>query len=99
MPHNKRSNPASVPTRVSPGGPGAAVIEVRGLRKNYYGRPVLDGVDLAVERGEVFAILGPNGAGKTTMVEILEGFRPRDGGRVQVLGLDPADGGLEYRQD
>ena len=97
MPHNKRSNPASVPTRVSPGGPGAAVIEVRGLRKNYYGRPVLDGVDLAVERGEVFAILGPNGAGKTTMVEILEGFRRRSAGQVTVLGEDPATADRHWR--
>jgi ABC-2 type transport system ATP-binding protein len=86
MPHDKRSTP-----------PGTAVIEVRGLRKNYYGRPVLDGVDLAVERGEVFAILGPNGAGKTTMVEILEGFRRRSAGQVAVLGEDPAAADRHWR--
>jgi ABC-2 type transport system ATP-binding protein len=44
-----------------------------------------------VQKGEVFALLGPNGAGKTTCVEILEGFRTRSGGRVETLGVDPAD--------
>ena len=100
MPLKERANPAPAPTRAAPGAPaapGAAVIEVRGLRKDYYGRPVLDGVDLAVERGEVFAILGPNGAGKTTMVEILEGFRRRSAGEVTVLGEDPAAAGRHWR--
>jgi ABC-2 type transport system ATP-binding protein len=48
------------------------------------------GIDLTVERGQIFALLGPNGAGKTTTVEILEGYRSRDSGTVQVLGYDPA---------
>jgi ABC-2 type transport system ATP-binding protein len=48
------------------------------------------GIDLEVKAGEIFAILGPNGAGKTTTVEILEGYRDRDGGEVTVLGKDPA---------
>jgi ABC-2 type transport system ATP-binding protein len=64
-------------------------IEVRGLRKVYGETVALDGVDLDVHRGEVFALLGPNGAGKTTMVEVLEGFRPLDGGTVKVLDTDP----------
>ncbi|HEY6473021.1 MAG TPA: ABC transporter ATP-binding protein, partial [Acidimicrobiales bacterium] len=51
----------------------------------------LRGIDIAVRRGEVFGLLGPNGAGKTTTVEILEGFRDRTGGRVETLGVDPAD--------
>jgi len=99
MPLKERTNltPVPVPASGGHGGPGAAVIEVRGLRKEYYGRPVLDGVDLAVERGEVFAILGPNGAGKTTMVEILEGFRRRSAGDVIVLGEDPATAGRRWR--
>jgi ABC-2 type transport system ATP-binding protein len=65
-------------------------ISVRGLRKSYGRMPAVDGIDLDVERGEVFALLGPNGAGKTTTVEILEGFRRRDAGEVAVLDTDPA---------
>ncbi|WP_238011173.1 ABC transporter ATP-binding protein [Dactylosporangium sp. AC04546] len=66
------------------------MIEVEGLVKRYGKRTALDGVDLRAAPGEVLAVLGPNGAGKTSLVEILEGYRPRDGGRVQVLGTDPA---------
>lgn len=65
-------------------------IRVRGLRKTYAGTVAVDGVDLDVRQGEVFALLGPNGAGKTTTVEILEGYRKRDAGEVSVLGVDPA---------
>jgi len=65
-------------------------ISIRGLVKEYRGHRALHGVDLDVQHGEVFALLGPNGAGKTTMVEIMEGFRSRDGGSVEVLGTDPA---------
>lgn len=64
-------------------------IEVCGLTKAYDGRPVLRDVSFAVAAGEIFGIAGRNGAGKTTTVEILQGLRGRDGGRVQVLGLDP----------
>jgi ABC-2 type transport system ATP-binding protein len=63
---------------------------VRGLLKSYGDIQAVRGVDLDVYTGEVLAILGPNGAGKTTIVEILEGFRDRDGGEVSVLGVDPA---------
>src|SRR5215204_5548176 len=66
-------------------------ISARGLRKSYGATTAVAGLDLAVRRGEVFALLGPNGAGKTTTVEILEGYRRRDGGEVRVLGDDPAD--------
>ena len=55
------------------------------------------GIDFDVQRGEVLAFLGPNGAGKTTTVEILEGYRQRSGGQVQVLGEDPADASLLWR--
>jgi ABC-2 type transport system ATP-binding protein len=65
-------------------------VEVRGLRKSYGETLAVDGIDLHVDEGEVFALLGPNGAGKTTTVEILEGHRDRDGGEVGVLGRDPA---------
>ncbi len=68
----------------------SAAIEVRGLTKSYDDVHAVRGIDLTVERGQIFALLGPNGAGKTTTVEILEGYRSRDGGKVKVLGYDPA---------
>jgi ABC-2 type transport system ATP-binding protein len=67
----------------------STVIRVSGLTKSYGDVHAVAGVDLQIARGEVFAMLGPNGAGKTTTVEILEGYRRRDGGEVKVLGLDP----------
>jgi ABC-2 type transport system ATP-binding protein len=73
------------------------VISLRGLRKRYGAVDAVAGIDLEVHRGEIFAFLGPNGAGKTTTVEIMEGFRRRDGGEVSVLGVDPADAGAEWR--
>ena len=72
-------------------------IEVTDLRKSYGAREVLHGIEFGVEQGEVFALLGPNGAGKTTTVEILEGYRSRDGGLVSVLGEDPAAAGSSFR--
>ena len=72
-------------------------ISVEGLTKSYGGRLVLKGIDLEVPEGSCIALLGPNGAGKTTTVEILEAYRPRDGGRVSVLGLDPAQATSEWR--
>jgi ABC-2 type transport system ATP-binding protein len=65
-------------------------IEVSDLRKSYGDFEAVRGISFAVERGEVFGLLGPNGAGKTTTVEILEGYRNRSSGDVQVLGRDPA---------
>jgi ABC-type uncharacterized transport system ATPase subunit len=59
-----------------------AALRVRGLRKRYGDLTAVDGIDLDVHRGEVFALLGPNGAGKTTTVEICEGYRSRDAGEV-----------------
>ncbi|TDC48147.1 ABC transporter ATP-binding protein [Jiangella ureilytica] len=75
----------------------STAIRVRGLRKAYAGVPAVDGLDLDVAHGEVFALLGPNGAGKTTTVEILEGYRGRDAGEVAVLGADPARSGPAWR--
>ena len=65
------------------------VIDVSNLTKTYGGKTAVNGIDLQVHKGEVFALLGPNGAGKTTTVEILEGYRERDSGKVSVLGFDP----------
>ena len=67
-----------------------SVIEVHELRKSYGDNRAVDGINLSITQGEIFALLGPNGAGKTTTVEILEGFRDRDSGDVKVLGHDPA---------
>ena len=77
-----------------PVGPNSPAIHVRGLRMKYGSLEAVAGIDLVVFPGEVFAFLGPNGAGKTTTVEILEGFRKRTAGNVNVLGVDPghADG-------
>ena len=72
-------------------------IRARGLRKSYGPVPAVNGVDLDIAHGETFALLGPNGAGKTTTVEILEGFRRRDGGTATVLGEDPAGAGRHWR--
>ena len=72
-------------------------IRLRGLTKTYGDHRAVDGLDLDVDTGEVFALLGPNGAGKTTTVEILEGFRDRDGGEVSVLGTDPHGAPLAWR--
>jgi ABC-2 type transport system ATP-binding protein len=69
------------------------VINVSGLRKKYGSTTAVDGVNLEIHKGEIFALLGPNGAGKTTTVEILEGFRDRDSGDVRVLDFDPATKG------
>src|SRR3990170_809947 len=67
----------------------APAIVVSDLSKSYGSTEALRGVSFDVAEGEVFGLLGPNGAGKTTTVEILEGYRNRDGGAATVLGHDP----------
>src|SRR5438132_2131653 len=74
------------------------VIEIEGLRKSYGDVQAVGGIDVHVDRGEVFALLGPNGAGKTTTTEILEGYRERSAGAVNVLGYDPAKGEHALKQ-
>jgi ABC-2 type transport system ATP-binding protein len=73
-------------------------IFVEELRKSYGEHEAVRGISFHINEGEVFGLLGPNGAGKTTTVEILEGYRERDGGRVDVLGFDPARAEREYRE-
>jgi len=75
-----------------------AVIQVEELRKRYREVTAVDGIGFEVAEREVFGIVGPNGAGKTTTVEIVEGLRRPDGGRVRVLGLDPGRDGPRLRQ-
>jgi ABC-2 type transport system ATP-binding protein len=82
---------------LGPVSPLGTAVSVSGLVKRYGERTAVDGVDLDIPRGEVFALLGPNGAGKTTTVEILEGYRSRDAGEVAVLGVDPADATPQWR--
>lgn len=74
-----------------------SVVMARGVTKTYGAVHALDGVDLEIAPGEVFALLGPNGAGKTTLVEILEGYRERTAGEAKVLGVDPGKGGRAWR--
>jgi ABC-2 type transport system ATP-binding protein len=75
-----------------------SAIVVRDLHKSYGSTEAVRGVDFTIEPGEVFGLLGPNGAGKTTTVEILEGYRERDGGTVEVLGVDPASADSRWRE-
>jgi ABC-2 type transport system ATP-binding protein len=75
-----------------------AIIEVEHLHKRYGEQVAVDDVSFVVEEGEIFGIVGPNGAGKTTTVECVEGLRARDGGRIGVLGLDPARDGALLRE-
>jgi ABC-2 type transport system ATP-binding protein len=74
-------------TATSAAGPAIAVT---GLQKSFGDRVVLDGIDLTVEEGTIFALLGPNGAGKTTTVHILSTLIPADGGEARVAGHDVA---------
>ncbi len=73
------------------------VIDVRDLHKSYGDVRAVDGIDLRIEPGEVYALLGENGAGKSTAVEIMEGYRTPTSGTVEVLGADPASAGRDFR--
>src|SRR5919204_6512166 len=75
-----------------------AAVEVSDLTKRYGETEALRGVSFEIHAGEVFSLLGPNGAGKTTTVEILEGYRRRDGGSAIVLGEDPERPGAGWRE-
>jgi ABC-2 type transport system ATP-binding protein len=76
---------------------GTTVVVARDLRMAYGDHEAIRGIDLDVRRGEVFALVGPAGAGKTTTLDILEGYRRPTGGRVSVLGSDPASAGPAWR--
>jgi ABC-2 type transport system ATP-binding protein len=91
-------DPGSVARGRTDAARGAHAVSVRGLHKSYGDVDAVAGIDLSIERGEVFALLGPNGAGKTTTLEILEGYRRRSDGDVSVLGLDPETGGRDLRE-
>jgi ABC-2 type transport system ATP-binding protein len=74
-------------------------ISVRGLRKSFGDHVVLDGLDLTVAEGSVFALLGPNGSGKTTTVDILSTLTPADAGEVRVAGSDVAEDPRAVRRE
>jgi ABC-2 type transport system ATP-binding protein len=73
------------------------VVTVRGLRKAYGSRVVVDGLDLDVPAGEIVGLIGANGAGKTTTVECIQGLRRPDAGSLRVLGYDPVTQAGELR--
>ena len=75
-----------------------SAVSVRGLRKSYGNTEAVRGIDFEIPTGEVFGLLGPNGAGKTTTIEILEGYRNRTAGEVEVLGVDPQRAGRAWRE-
>src|SRR5579864_1433245 len=75
----------------------AQVVTVRGLRKAYGDRAVVDGLDLDVPAGEIVGLIGANGAGKTTTVECIQGLRRPDAGTMRILGLDPITRGDRLR--
>ena len=75
-----------------------AAVSVKGLRKSYGAHEAVRGIDFEIGAGEVFGLLGPNGAGKTTTVEILEGYRDRDGGEVDGARRGPAARGPRLRE-
>ena len=76
----------------------SVAVRVAGLTKSYGSHQALRGIDFEIGAGEVFGLLGPNGAGKTTTIEILEGYRKRDGGEAEVLGIDPQAAGRQWRE-
>ncbi len=76
----------------------AHAVVVRNLHKVYGRLVAVEDVSFHVDKGEIFGIIGPNGSGKTTTVECLQGLRTRNGGEVEVLGLDPATHGTQLRQ-
>jgi ABC-2 type transport system ATP-binding protein len=96
----------AMPAALDAATPDAATpaLRLRGLRKSF-GRPAVDGIDLEVKRGELYALLGPNGAGKTTTLRMVTGLLAPDAGQVEVLGIDlardpaAAKRGLAYLPD
>jgi ABC-2 type transport system ATP-binding protein len=75
------------------------ILQVENLVKRYGEVEAVCGVSFSVEEGEVFGLLGPNGAGKTSTIEVLEGLRVADGGRVSVCGFDPLKNPSELKHE
>ncbi|MDD5191264.1 MAG: ABC transporter ATP-binding protein [Dehalococcoidales bacterium] len=77
---------------------GDTVISVQNLKKTYENTTVVNDISFEVTKGEIFGLLGPNGAGKTTSVEIIEGLRKADSGKISILGLDGVKNAGEIKQ-
>jgi ABC-2 type transport system ATP-binding protein len=75
------------------------ILQVENLVKRYGDVEAVRGVSFSVEEGEVFGLLGPNGAGKTSTVEVMEGLRVPDGGRISVCGIDPQRNPTELKNE
>ena len=75
-----------------------SAITVENMRKYYGNVKAVDGISFEVQEGEIFGFLGPNGAGKTTTIEMIEGYKTPDSGRVTALGLDPRKDGYELKE-
>ena len=73
-------------------------VEVANLQKRYNSVNAVDGISFYIAKGEVFGLLGPNGAGKTTTIEIMEGLRKSDGGKVRINGFDPQKNNMALKQ-
>ncbi len=78
-------------------GDGGPLVQAKALTKRFGGDPVVDGIDFAVQRGEVFGFLGPNGAGKTTTMRMIACVSPVTDGELRVLGMDPRHDGPDIR--
>src|SRR6202171_2425660 len=76
-----------------------SILQVENLFKRYGEVEAVRGVSFNVQEGEVFGLLGPNGAGKTSTVEIMEGLRTSDSGRVSICGLDPQKNSKELKHE
>ncbi len=74
------------------------ILKVKNLKKLYDNKPVVNGINFEVKKGEIFGILGPNGAGKTTTLEMIETMRPIDGGKITLAGIDVASNPLEVKK-
>ena len=74
------------------------ILKVKNLKKVYDNKPVVNGINFEVKKGEIFGILGPNGAGKTTTLEMIETMRQIDGGKITLAGIDVAESPLEIKK-
>jgi ABC-type polar amino acid transport system ATPase subunit len=80
------------------GGPDGALVELRGVRKSFGDNLVLDGIDLAIARGEAIVVAGPSGSGKSTMLRCINGLEPIDAGEIRFAGAELPRGGKDLQR-